>query len=97
MVNLHLHHLEEEEVIRVYQMKSLLKWIDFNSTKEDVTFLLGDFNTLPFSETYNFIKNNGYISSHFSLYNSEPMKTFHNRMEAPFKDASEEGTFDYIL
>jgi endonuclease/exonuclease/phosphatase family metal-dependent hydrolase len=96
-VNVHLHHVEEEEVIRVYQMKSILKWIEFNTTNEELTFLGGDFNTLPNSETYNLITKSGYASIHHKIVGTEPELTFHNKMDAPFKDDSEPGTFDYIF
>ena len=97
IVNLHLHHVEEEEIIRVYQMKSLLKWIEFKSSQDDLILIVGDFNTLPDSETYKLIIREGFVSSYFNLYGEEPIRTFHNKMDAPYKDASDEGTFDYIL
>jgi endonuclease/exonuclease/phosphatase family metal-dependent hydrolase len=97
IVNCHLHHIETEENIRLYQMRSLLKWICYETEEEDLTFLLGDFNTLPNSDTYNFILSEGYLSSYKEINKNEPDYTFHNRMDAPYKDESENGTFDYIL
>jgi len=75
----------------------MLKWIEFNSNQDDLTILVGDFNTLPYSSSYNLIIENGFFSSFSKLNGKEPQKTFHNKLEAPFKDASDEGTFDYIL
>jgi endonuclease/exonuclease/phosphatase family metal-dependent hydrolase len=101
VINVHLHHVVEEELIRVQQMKSVLKWIEFNTNFKDdedyLTIILGDFNAQPNSDTYNLIQNSGYASS-FNLANGEePIRTFHNKMDAPFKDDDEEGTYDYIL
>jgi endonuclease/exonuclease/phosphatase family metal-dependent hydrolase len=97
IINCHLHHVETEEIIRLYQMNSLLKWIAIETEEEDLTLLLGDFNTLPNSETYNFIISEGYLSSYKQVHKNEPDHTFHNRMDAPHKDNSDNGTFDYIL
>jgi endonuclease/exonuclease/phosphatase family metal-dependent hydrolase len=96
-VNTHLHHTIEEENIRLHQMKSLLKWIDLNTSEKDLTIIVGDFNTIPNSETYEFIINNNYTSLYKEFHKQEPEKTFHNKMDAPFKDDDPEGTFDYIL
>ena len=41
--------------------------------------------------------NEGYISAHSNIYGKEPEKTFHNKIDAPFKDNDPEGTFDYFL
>ena len=68
-----------------------------NTNTNDFNIILGDFNSEPGSLTYNQIIENGYKSSHYLLYNREPELTFHNRMNAPFKDDSPNGTFDYIL
>jgi hypothetical protein len=78
-------------------MKSILRWIDFNTDPYSLTFIVGDFNALPFGETYKMIIDYGYLSSHFHLHKDEPVKTFHNKMQAPCKDDADEGTFDYIL
>jgi endonuclease/exonuclease/phosphatase family metal-dependent hydrolase len=87
----------EEEIIRIHQAKYLLKWIDINTSKDSFTLILGDFNFLPSSDSYNFMLNEGYISAHSNIYGKEPEKTFHNKIDAPFKDNDPEGTFDYFL
>jgi endonuclease/exonuclease/phosphatase family metal-dependent hydrolase len=97
VVNLHLHHDEDEEAIRIHQMWSILKWIDFNVSNEDLTVIIGDFNCTPTSQTYNTIIQKGYYSSHARVHGCEPDRTFHNMIDAPHKDASDDGTFDYIL
>jgi endonuclease/exonuclease/phosphatase family metal-dependent hydrolase len=96
-INVHLHHLQEEENIRVYQIHHVLKWIEFNTNNTQLTFIVGDFNATPNSLTYNHIINNGYASLHSKIKGQEPVNTFHNKMDAPFKDDDEPGTFDYIL
>jgi endonuclease/exonuclease/phosphatase family metal-dependent hydrolase len=97
VTNLHLHHLEEEENIRTYQMKSILKWIEFNNEGVDVSIIVGDYNAVPESDTYKMIVKNGYVSSYKAFNGQEPESTFHNAMDAPTKDSSDNGTFDYIL
>lgn len=96
-INTHLHHLQEDENIRVHMMKILLKWVDINTSEEDLTIIVGDFNALPESETYKFVLKSNYISLHRELHRNEPEITFHNSMDAPFKDDDPNGTFDYIL
>lgn len=96
-VNCHLHHVIEDENIRLYQTKNLCKWIDHLSKETDIVFVVGDFNALPEELTYQYFQSNGFFSAHKQFYGREPEKTFHNKMEAPFKDCDPEGTFDYIL
>jgi endonuclease/exonuclease/phosphatase family metal-dependent hydrolase len=84
-------------MVRVQQIWSVLKWIDFNTTSDEMTVLVGDFNCKPGSLTYNTIVQKGYYSSHQRVHGCEPDRTFHNLIEAPFKDAADDGTFDYIL
>jgi endonuclease/exonuclease/phosphatase family metal-dependent hydrolase len=97
LINLHLHHSVEDESIRVHQIWSVLKWIEYNTGKDDLTIMLGDFNAEPETKTYQTILDKGYVSSHLRVHNCEPINTFHNRIEAPYKDASADGTFDYIF
>jgi endonuclease/exonuclease/phosphatase family metal-dependent hydrolase len=92
-----LHHVVGEELVRLDQAKNMLKWIDLITSQDDINIILGDFNALPYSETYNHFINCGYISSYFHHHFDEPIKTFHSKMDAPFKDTDDEGTFDYIL
>jgi len=96
-VNCHLHHVIDDENIRLYQTKNLHKWIDYVSKETDFVFVVGDFNALPEELTYKYFQTNGFFSVHKEFYGREPEKTFHNKMEAPFKDCDPEGTFDYIL
>lgn len=97
LINLHLHHPEEDESVRVHQIWSILKWIEYNTKQDDLTIMLGDFNAEPDSKTYQTILEKGYVSSHMKVHSCEPINTFHNRIEAPYKDASPDGTFDYIF
>jgi len=97
VINLHLHHLETEEVIRVHQMKCILKWIEKISNAEDLNIILGDFNCDPNSDTYRLIKQFNYKSCYFERNGKEPENTFHNKMDCPSKDASDEMTCDYIF
>lgn len=97
IINVHLHHPPDEEIIRVHQIWSIMKWIDMNTNSDDLIVMLGDFNCEPNSATYEAIICHGYISSHMAVHNCEPINTFHNRMDAPFKDDAPDGTFDYIL
>jgi endonuclease/exonuclease/phosphatase family metal-dependent hydrolase len=83
--------------VRVHQIWSILKWIEYNSKSDDLTIMLGDFNAEPDSKTYQTISEKGYVSSHMKVHSCEPINTFHNRIEAPYKDASPDGTFDYIF
>ncbi len=92
-----MHHVVTEELIRLDQVKNILRWVELKTNQDDFNIILGDLNTLPFSETYNYFINSGYISSYFHHHSNEPIKTFHNKMDAPFKDTDDEGTFDYIL
>jgi len=75
----------------------MLRWIELNTQREDLIIIVGDFNTLPFSATYNHVIDNGYVSAYYTHNSCEPLKTFHNKMEAPHKDTDDDGTFDYIL
>ncbi len=97
VINCHLHHEPAEEVIRKYEIKSILRWLEDNSEKQDINLILGDFNCLPFSESYNYLIEKEFFSVCFYLNGKEPQMTFHNKIIAPFKDDSEEGTFDYIF
>lgn len=97
VINLHLHHPEDDEGVRIHQMWSILKWIEFNIKEDDLTIIIGDYNAEPNSKTYDMIVKRGYVSSHLKVHDCEPINTFHNRIEAPYKDASPDGTFDYIL
>jgi len=97
IINVHLHHHEDEEIIRVYEMKHVIKWIFLNTNEEDFTVILGDFNTLPNSSTYELLINKKFKSAHHLCYGEEPIKTFHTDMMAPYKDTGTEGTYDYIL
>ena len=94
---LHFHHIIEDELIRVYQAQTLIKWVEINTKIEDFTVIVGDFNATPDSITYKLFIDSGYESLHLKFYGTEPEKTFHNKMDAPFKDTDPEGTFDYIL
>lgn len=98
IINTHLHSLVDEELVRVNQIKMIIKWLEHFSNERDITILLGDFNALPNSNTYKYIvEDNDFISCHNYIYSKEPEKTFHNKMDAPYKDDAEETTFDYIL
>jgi endonuclease/exonuclease/phosphatase family metal-dependent hydrolase len=97
IINCHLHHQEEEEAIRVYEIKHILKWVAFNTNEEDFTVILGDFNTLPNSSSYEVLINQKFKSLYSLCYRKEPIKTFHSSMEAPHKDKGTEGTYDYKL
>ena len=97
MVNTHLHHYIDEEIIRLYQIESILKWIEFNSDNIDLIILNGDFNCLPDSLTYKLIVNSGFTSSFKFFSLKEPEETFHNKMIAEFKDNDPCGTYDYIF
>jgi endonuclease/exonuclease/phosphatase family metal-dependent hydrolase len=104
-VNCHLHHTIEHEKIRVYQVNNILNWIKIEiensenslNSENNIVIFVGDFNALPNSESYNMIINNGFLSLFKEFHGKEPEKTFHNKMEAPFKDNDPEGCFDYIL
>lgn len=96
-VNCHLHHVIEDEFIRVYQSKILCKWINLETNENDIVIVVGDFNSLPYGLAYNHFIENGFASMHDKFHGCEPEKTFHNKMDAPFKDNDPEGTFDYIL
>jgi endonuclease/exonuclease/phosphatase family metal-dependent hydrolase len=96
-MNVHLHHLVDEEIIRVYQMRLALKWLENNSLPNDFNIIVGDFNCQPGSQTYELVNQQGYKSAYVLKHGREPMKTFHNKMDCDTKDDDEEGTFDYIL
>lgn len=97
-VNCHLHHVIEDELVRLYQSKILCKWINAETNKEnDFVVVVGDFNALPYGLAYNCFLENEFVSVHQQFFGCEPEKTFHNKMDAPFKDTDPEGTFDYIL
>ena len=78
-------------------MHSILRWIDITTNSDDFVIILGDFNTLPISQTYQLIINNNFLSvfSHFNKI--EPLLTFHSKMNADTKDSGLEGTYDYIF
>jgi endonuclease/exonuclease/phosphatase family metal-dependent hydrolase len=97
MVNMHLHHMPGEEGIRVHQIYYVLKWVQQTAGEDDLNILVGDFNTLPDTDTYNLVKKFGYTSSYVEKLGREPEKTFHNKMDTPTKDDDPEGTFDYIF
>ena len=96
-VNCHLHHVIEDELIRLYQSKIICKWISFETDKDDIIIVVGDFNALPFGLAYNYFLENEFVSVHKEFHGCEPQKTFHNKIDAPFKDTDPEGTFDFIL
>lgn len=96
-VNCHLHHTIEDEQIRLYQSKNINNWINLISNSNDLILVVGDFNALPNGLAYNYFLENNYVSAHLEFHKNEPEKTFHNKMDAPFKDSDPEGTFDYIL
>ncbi len=96
-VNCHLHHVIEDEMIRLYQSKILCKWISKEADKVDIVVVVGDFNALPYGLAYNCFLENEFVSVHKQFYGCEPEKTFHSKMDAPFKDTDPEGTYDYIL
>lgn len=62
-----------------------------------MAIIVGDFNALPYSETYKMIINSGYISCHSVKHGREPEMTFTNKMDCDTRDIDDEGTFDYIL
>jgi endonuclease/exonuclease/phosphatase family metal-dependent hydrolase len=97
IVNCHLHHHEDEENIRLYEIRHILKWVAFNTNEEDFTVILGDFNTIPNSLTYEYIITQKFKSAYHLCNGEEPIKTFHAKMIAPYKDMGTEGTYDYIL
>jgi endonuclease/exonuclease/phosphatase family metal-dependent hydrolase len=100
-VNCHLHHLIEDDKIRAYQAKNILDWINFENkyqeNENNIIVFVGDFNAKPGSYTYDIIINSGYFSLYNEYHGNEPLKTFHNKMDAPFKDDDPESCFDYIL
>ena len=96
-VNTHLHSTINEELIRTHEMRNIIFWIENNTTENDLTIIVGDFNTLPDTATYKRVIESGFVSLHKEHHFNEPEKTFHTKMEAPFKDDDPEGTFDYIL
>jgi len=98
LVNVHLHHLTDEEGIRVHQMYYVLKWIQENTGTDSLTIVVGDYNAVPNSDTYNLMTKFGYISAHADKFGREPEKTFHNKMDCPdTKDDDPDDTFDYVF
>lgn len=97
VINIHLHHLPEENIIRNYQIKYIFNWVENHIQNNEIVFLIGDFNATPNSEMYKLTVEEGYSSSYYMKHGSEPEITFHNKMDAPFKDTDDPDTFDYIF
>ena len=65
-VNTHLHHpiTDMDEHIRAYQVSQMLFWVQQSTTLADKVFIMGDFNAVPESRTYNLLIDAGFKSSH---------------------------------
>ena len=97
VVNVHLHSLEEDETVREFQIKELISYVSTFVNENDILFIIGDFNTLPDTITYNYLINSGFKSLYKEKHNKEPNVTFHTQIDAPFKCLGLEGAYDYIL
>ena len=100
LVNTHLHHEMDDDLIRKHQAQHILIWIenqpDYDSSNT-LVIILGDFNAKPDSKTYQLFLSSGYTSCHLSANGSEPTHTFPTGLKAEFMDMDPPGTFDYIF
>ena len=96
--NTHLHHPIPDDLIRVHQMEAAVCWInDKVKFKDDIVFLMGDFNAEPSSLTYKHIIDSGFTSSYQKAHGKEPVKTFPTGIQAPFMDTDPPLTVDFIF
>eukprot|EP01017_Pseudomicrothorax_dubius_P008738 TRINITY_DN1288_c0_g1_i1.p1 TRINITY_DN1288_c0_g1~~TRINITY_DN1288_c0_g1_i1.p1 ORF type:complete len:270 (-),score=43.27 TRINITY_DN1288_c0_g1_i1:114-923(-) len=97
-VNVHLHHVIEDEWVRVHQVEGLLLWLKGAVKEGDSVIIGGDFNATPDSATYKLLKKYGFQSAYALLNDGkEPEKTFPTGLQAPFIDTDPPGTFDYLF
>ena len=78
-------------------MKSIIYLIELNLQEDDIAVIVGDFNAIVGSLTYNYIISNGYESSYLKVNGKEPDLTFPTGLQAEFMDTDPPGTFDYIF
>ena len=99
--NVHLHHVigDEGEMIRVDQVRTVLRWIHSLDTDEqvNVSLLAGDFNAAPSGPAYNVILDSGYVSTYKVLHSAEPEYTFPTGLYADTMDTDPKITCDYIF
>ncbi|CDW74273.1 UNKNOWN [Stylonychia lemnae] len=96
-INTHLHHVIEDEHVRLEQMKSILYWVELGLQDDDIVVMVGDLNAIVGSLTYQFICQQGYTSSFLDVNGFEPKFTFPTGLQAEFMDTDPPGTFDYIF
>ena len=52
-INTHLHHVAEEEHLRVHEMNQLLFWAESKSEPDSIIVIVGDFNANKGGDAYN--------------------------------------------
>ena len=78
LMNTHLHHVIEDDLIRKHEVTQVLIWMQKqpDMKPEDCLIITGDFNAEPSSETYAVIKHFGFTSAHCHVHGTEPKITF---------------------
>lgn len=97
-VNTHIHHVIEEELIRVYEIMGVVMWMAsgvYESGVQNVV-LVGDFNAIPTSETAKVLASRGFKSSYKTVHGNDPEITFPTGIQAPHMDTDPAGCFDYL-
>ncbi len=65
LVNTHLHHEMNDDLIRKHQAESIILWIERQPDfipSETLVIIIGDFNAKPDSNTYKLFIDRGYTS-----------------------------------
>jgi len=96
IINTHLHHLEHDLCLRLDQAHGILIWEELTTSREDVTIIMGDFNSTPFDPVYKMYENKGFTSLHNLVHGREPDTTFPTGLTAPYMDKGVAGCYDYI-
>lgn len=101
VANTHLHdgYSREDVLERERQCENMIEWIENNPEYKniDAYIVMGDFNCVSDDPTYKCMLYNKYKSSHLTLYNKEPYKTFPSGLIAETMDKDNNtGCIDYI-
>ena len=92
----HLHHLPDDQGVRLGQVEQLLSWLDA-SPGQDAMIVVGDFNAGPREPAYAAMSGAGFTSAYAVANGAEPPVTWPSGLVAPAMDTDgEPDCLDYI-
>jgi endonuclease/exonuclease/phosphatase family metal-dependent hydrolase len=92
----HLHHLPDDQDVRLAQVARLLAWLDA-SPGHDAMIVAGDFNAGPLEPAHARMRTAGFASAYATANGAEPPVTWPSGLQAPAMDTNgQPDCLDYL-